>query len=142
MNYQSIRAKIEAPLLTAYNNQAPAIPVYFDNITFVPPDPPKEYVRVNLTFGMMSECALTDEFDFARGAIIIRCFAQKSNGPARCQQLLMIAKSVIDSINATGKTASSTYVRIKDISGPSFTSMEDNPHFMGKMEAGWQATVK
>jgi hypothetical protein len=35
-----------------------------------------------------------------------------------------------------------TYVRVKDISGPVFTSMEDNPHFVGKIEAGWQATVK
>lgn len=142
MNYQSIRAKLEGPLLTAYNNQAPAVPVYFDNITFVPPDPPKEYVRVNVTFGMMSECVLTNELDFARGAIIIRCFAAKSNGPARCQQLVALAKQVIDTINSTPKTANTTYVRVKDITGPLFSSMEDNPHFVGKIEAGWQATVK
>lgn len=142
MNYQSIRAKLEGPLLTAYNSEAPPVPVYFDNITFVPPDPPKEYVRVNVTFGMMSEGALIDEFDFARGAIIIRCFASKSNGPARCQQLIALAKQVIDTINSTAKTASSTYVRVRDISGPVFTSIEDNPHFIGRIEASWQATVK
>lgn len=142
MNYQSIRAKLEGPLLTVYNSEAPPVPVYFDNITFVPPDPPKEYVRVNVTFGMMSECALTNELDFARGAIIIRCFAAKSNGPARCQQLISLAKDVIDTINSTPKTADTTYVRVKNITGPTFTSMEDNPHFIGRIEAGWQATVK
>lgn len=142
MNYQSIRAKLEGPLLTAYNGEAPPVPVYFDNITFVPPDPPKEYVRINVTFGMMSECTLTSDFDFARGAIIIRCFTAKSNGPARCQQLISLAKQVIDTINSTAKIADTTYVRIKDIKGPSFTSNEEYPHFIGRIEAGWQASVK
>lgn len=142
MNYQSIRAKLEGPLLTAYNSQAPAIPVYFDNITFVPPDPPKEYVRINVTFGLTTECALTDSFDHARGAIIIRCFTSKSNGPARCQQLVALAKQVINTINATPKMVDTTYVRVRDVSGPFFTAIEDYPHFVGRIEAGWQATVK
>lgn len=142
MNYQSIRAKLEGPLLTAYNNETPAVPVYFDNITFVPPDPPKEYVRVNVTFGLTTECALTGSFDNARGAIFIRCFAAKSNGPARCQELVKLAKEVIDTINATPKTADTTHVRVKEISGPYFTTTEEYPHFIGRIEAGWQATVK
>ena len=142
MNYQSIRAKLEGPLLTAYNSEIPAVPVYFDNITFVPPDPPNEYVRVNVTFGLTTESTLTDSFDHARGAIIIRCFAVKSNGPARCQQLIALAKQVIDTINATPKVADATYIRVNDITGPIFNSIEDSPHFTGRIEAGWQASVK
>ncbi len=65
MNYQSIRAAIEAPLLTAYNTQTPPIPVYFDNITAVPPDPPKEYVRINITFGLTTESTLDGSLDYA-----------------------------------------------------------------------------
>jgi hypothetical protein len=142
MNYQSIRAKLEGPLLTAYNDETPEIPVYFDNITFVPPDPPKEYVRVNVTFGLTTECGLTGSFDFARGAIVVRCFAAKSSGPARCQQMVKIAKEVFDAINATHKTADTTYIRVKEISGPFFSTTEDFPHFIGRIEAGWQAIVK
>ena len=32
MNYQAIRAVLEAPLLAAYNGLSPAVPVYFDNV--------------------------------------------------------------------------------------------------------------
>lgn len=142
MNYQSIRAKIEAPLLTAYNTQVPAVPVYFDNITFVPPDPPDEYVRVNVTFGEITESTLEQCLDRARGALIIRCFAVKNKGPARCQEMLAIAKTVIDQINANRKTATDTYVRIKDISGPKFPLNEDAPHFVGRFDASWEASVK
>lgn len=141
-SYQSIRAKIEAPLLTAYNSQVPSVPVYFDNITAVPPDPPSEYVRVNVTFGLTTEPTLDGTLDRARGALVVRCFAPKSTGPARCQQLIQLAKQVIDTINATSKTASSTYLRIGAITGPSFQTPDDIPHFIGRIDAGWQASVK
>lgn len=142
MNYQSIRAKIEAPLLTAYNSQAPSIPVYFDNVTAVPPDPPKEYVRVNITFGLTTESTLTTSLDHARGALIIRCFAPKSAGPARCQEMLQLAKQVIDTLNSTDKTSATTYVRTGPINGPTFSSPNDSPHFIGRIETGWRASVK
>ena len=142
MNYQSIRAKIEGPLLTAYNSQVPSIPVYFDNITFVPPAPPDEYVRVNLTFGLITENALEQCLDRARGALIIRCFAAKNKGPARCQEMLAISKTVIDEINSNRKTATDTYVRIKDINGPKFPSVDNLPHFLGRFDAGWEASAK
>lgn len=139
MDYQSIRAKIEAPLLTAYNSLEPEVPVYFDNVTAVPPGPPKEYVRINITFGLTTESVLAGSLDYARGALIIRCYAPKSLGPARCQQMVSIAKSVIDALNLQKKNASTAYVRIGQISGPSFDTSDDFPHFVGKISAGWQA---
>jgi hypothetical protein len=142
MNYQSIRAKIEGPLLTAYNTQSPPIPVYFDNITAVPPDAPKEYVRVNITFGLTTESTLEGSLDYARGALIIRCCSPRGAGPARCQQLIQLAKRVMDNINGIRKTSDSTYVRIGQIDGPSFQAPDDFPHFIGKISAGWQASVK
>jgi len=141
VNYQSIRAAIEAPLLTAYNSQVPAVPVYFDNITTVPPDPPKEYVRINITFGLTTESTLEGSLDYARGALIVRCLSPKGAGPARCQQMVQLAKQVIDTLNATRKTSNSTYVRIGQINGPSFQSPEDFPHFIGRIDAGWQASA-
>jgi len=142
MNYQSIRAAIEAPLLTAYNTQIPPIPVYFDNITAVPPDPPKEYVRINVTFGLTTEATIDGSLDYARGALIVRCFAPKSTGPARCQQMVQLAKQVIDTLNSTTKTSTATYVRVGRITGPSFQSPDSSPHFIGRIDAGWQASVK
>lgn len=142
MNYQSIRAKIEAPLLTAYNTQVPPVPVYFDNVTAVPPDPPKEYVRVNVTFGLTTESTLDGSLDYARGALIVRCYAPKSNGPARCQEMIALAKVVIDTLNSSKKSSDSTYVRVGQITGPSFPYSDEAPHFIGRIEAGWQASAK
>jgi len=142
MNYQSIRAKIEAPLLTAYNTQIPPIPVYFDNVSAVPPSPPKEYVRVNVVFGLTTEAVLTRTLDHARGVLIVRCFAPKSNGPARCQEMIALAKDVIDVLNATGKAPNATFVRVGSINGPTFYAPDDFPHFVGEIKAGWQAMAR
>lgn len=142
MNYQSIRAKLEAPLLAAYNSEVPAVPVYFDNVSVVPPDPAKEYVRVNVTFGLTTEATLDGSLDYARGALIIRCFAPKNKGPARCQKMIQLAKEVIDTLNSTNKESGSTYVRVGRITGPSFQAPENFPHFVGRIDAGWQASAK
>jgi hypothetical protein len=142
MNYQSIRAKLEAPLLAAYNSEVPAVPVYFDNVSVVPPDPSKEYVRVNITFGLTTEATLETSLDYARGALIVRCFAPKNKGPARCQKMIQLAKEVIDTLNSTNKESNSTYVRVGRITGPSFQAPENFPHFVGRIDAGWQASAK
>ena len=74
MNYQSIRAAIENPLLTAFTNLSPTVPVFFDNITAAPLSSVTEYVRVNVTFGITNETTLTSSVDNAQGAIIIRVY--------------------------------------------------------------------
>lgn len=150
-DYQTIRAAIEAPLLVAFNNQTPAVPVYFDNVTAVPPDPPKEYVRVNLTFGEMGHDALSGSLDHPRGALIVRCFAAKGGGPARCQELVSIAACVIKNLAASTRKSSEVFVRTNSIVGPTFygetvesieSSMSNQlPHFMGKISTGWQAVL-
>lgn len=142
MNYQSIRAKIEAPLIAAYNNQVPSIPVYVDNVTAVPPDAPKEYVRINLTFGLTTQPVLTTSLDRARGALIIRCFAAKNGGPARVQELVSIAASVLETINSSPNDATTTYVRTGELNGPDFFESDISEHFMARIQTSWQASVK
>ena len=67
MNYQAIRASMESPLLAAFNGLTPSVPVFFDNITAVPPNTTTEYVRINITFGVTNEPTLTSSVDNARG---------------------------------------------------------------------------
>ena len=104
MNYQSIRAAIENPLLTAFTNLSPSVPVFFDNITAAPLGSVTEYVRVNVTFGVTNEVTLNSSVDNARGAIIIRTYCEKGKGPARNQTLVTTAVNVIETLNATAKT--------------------------------------
>lgn len=141
MNYQAIRAAVENPLLSAFSALVPAVPVYFDNITAVPPNTTTEYVRVNVTFGITNEATLTSSVDNARGAVVIRVFTEKGRGPARSQTLLNTATTVLETLNNTAKTATGVYFRISNINGPTFSSTEDSPHFMGRIEAGYVATV-
>lgn len=141
MNYQAIRAAVENPLLTAFGALSPAVPVYFDNITAVPRNTTTEYVRVNVTFGITNEPTLTSSVDNARGAIVIRIFTEKGKGPARNQTLLTTAVDVLETLNDTAKTSSGVYFKVGEINGPTFSATEDAPHFMGRIETSYVATV-
>jgi hypothetical protein len=141
MNYQSIRAAIENPLLTAYGALVPPVPVYFDNITAAPPNSTTEYIRVNITFGLTTEPTITTNLDHARGALIIRVFTQKGRGPARNQELINVATGVLETLTATLKPASGVFMRTGQINGPTFSATEDAPHFVGRIETSFQASV-
>lgn len=141
MNYQGIRAAVENPLLTAFNALVPAVPVYFDNITAVPPNTTTEYVRVNVTFGITNEPTLTTSVDNARGALIIRVFTEKGRGPARNQTLITTAVNVLETLNAAAKTSSGVFFRLGEINGPTFSATDDAPHFVGRIDTSWVATV-
>jgi len=141
MNYQAIRASMENPLLTAFNNLVPAVPVYFDNITAVPPNTTTEYVRINITFGITNEPTLTSSVDNARGALVIRIFTEKGRGPARNQELVTTAVNVLETINNTSKTTTGVFVKVGEINGPSFSATDESPHFVGRIDTGYVATV-
>jgi hypothetical protein len=141
MNYQAIRAAVENPLLTAFSSLVPAVPVYFDNITAVPPNTTTEYVRVNITFGLTNDPTLTTSVDNARGAIVVRIFTEKGKGPARVQTLINSVANVFETLNNSGKPATGVFVRVGSINGPTFSSTEDAPLFMGRIETSFIATV-
>ena len=141
MNYQAIRAAIETPLLSAFSSLVPAVPVYFDNITAVPANTTTEYVRVNITFGVTTDPTLTSTLDNARGAIIIRIFTEKGKGPGRVQTLLTKAVDVLETLSTGAKPATGVFVRTGAITGPTFSSTEDAPLFLGSIDTSFIATV-
>jgi hypothetical protein len=153
MNYQAIRAVFETPLLTAYNNLSPAVPVYFDNVMNDGADSAEEFVDINIQFGLTTENSLTTSLDMVRGVIVIRTYTPKGRGPARNQTLINVATTALQIINATPKPASGVYVRTGSIDGPSFspdfggTTPDQQsrraftPFFISRIEAGFQAQV-
>ena len=142
MDYQSIRAAVENPILTAFTNLSPAVPVFFVNITAAPLGSTKEYVTVNVTFGETNEATLTSSVDTARGAVVIRTFSEKGKGPARNQTLVTTAVNVLETLNNTAKSNSGVFFRVGNISGPSFSTTETPPLFEGVIESSYIATVK
>lgn len=153
MNYQAVRAVFEAPLLTAYNNLTPAVPVYFDNVMNDGADSAEEFVHVNIQFGLTTELTLSDNPDRIRGVIVIRTYTPKGRGPARNQTLINVATTALQTINSTAKPSSGVYVRTGSIDGPSFspdfggTTPDQQsrraftPFFISRIEAGFQAQV-
>lgn len=153
MNYQAVRAVFETPLLTAYNNLSPAVPVYFDNVMNDGADSAEEFVHVNIQFGLTTELTLSDNPDRIRGVIVIRTYTPKGRGPARNQTLINIATTALQTINSTAKPASGVYVRTGSIDGPSFspdfsgTTPDQQsrraftPFFISRIEAGFQAQI-
>lgn len=153
MNYQAVRAVFEAPLLSAYNNLNPAVPVYFDNVMNDDADSAEEFVHVNIQFGSTTELTLSDNPDRIRGVLLVRVYTPKDKGPSRNQTLIDVATTVIQSINSTPKPASGVYARTGSIEGPTFspsfggTTPDQQsrraftPFFISRIEAGFQAQV-
>ena len=141
MNYQAIRASVENPILTAFTNLSPAVPVFFDNITAAPLGSVTEYVLVNIIFGITNETTLNSSVDNARGAIVIRVYSEKGKGPARSQTLITTAVGVLETLNDTAKTNSGVFFRTGDIDGPTFSTTENPPLFEGRIDTSYFATV-
>jgi len=139
MNYQAIRAAIESPLLTAFNNLSPAIPVFFDNITAVPANTTTEYVRINIAFGLTTEVTMTGNVDYVRGGIVIRVYSEKGQGPARNQTLLNTAVTTLLALPASTRDGSGVYLRPGAISGPTLSATETSPHLMGRITTSFVA---
>jgi hypothetical protein len=141
MNYQAIRAAVENPILTAFTNLSPTVPVFFDNITAAPLGSVTEYVLVNIIFGITNETTLNSSVDNARGAIVIRVYSEKGKGPARSQTLITTAVGVLETLNDTAKTNSGVFFRTGDIDGPTFSTTENPPLFEGRIDTSYFATV-
>jgi len=141
MNYQAIRAAVENPILTAFTNLSPSVPVFFDNITAAPLGSVTEYVLVNIIFGITNETTLNSSVDNARGAIVIRVYSEKGKGPARSQTLITTAVGVLETLNDTAKTNSGVFFRTGDIDGPTFSTTENPPLFEGRIDTSYFATV-
>jgi|688.fasta_scaffold260185_4 hypothetical protein len=153
MNYQSIRAALEGPLIATYNALSPAVPVYFDNVFNYDTDAVDEFVHVNIQFGLTTEPTLTTSNDFVRGVIVVRIHTQKGKGASRNQTLVDRAFTVFQTLNNTAKPSTGVYVRVGSIQGPSFSPAFDGqvpdqqsrrafmPFFSSRIEAPFQATV-
>ena len=141
MNYQAIRAAVENPILTAFTNLSPTVPVFFDNITAAPLGSVTEYVLVNIIFGITNETTLNSSVDNAKGSIVIRVYSEKGKGPARSQTLITTAVGVLETLNDTAKTNSGVFFRTGDIDGPTFSTTEDPPLFEGRIDTSYFATV-
>ena len=93
-----------------------------------------------MTFGITTDSTLTSSLDNARGAVVVRVFTEKGRGPARNQELLTTAVTTLKAIQDTGKTNTGVFFSIGQINGPTFSSTEQSPHFVGRIDTNYVAT--
>ena len=74
-------------------------------------------------------------------ALVIRIYTEKGRGPLRNQELLTAAVSALEKINDTAKKTTGVHVKIGEINGPTFSSTDQSPHFVGRIDTGYVATV-
>ena len=149
MNYQSVRTAIETPFQTNYGALTPAIPIFFDNFYNVLADSVDEFINVNIQFGLTTETALTSSHNHIRGIIVVRVCTEKNKGPARNQTLATTAFTTLNTLDNTAKSTSGVYIRMGQIDGPSFTTVEGGqesrkglyPFFMSRIETNFQAQL-
>ena len=149
MNYQSVRTAIETPFQTNYGALTPAIPLFFDNFYNVLSDSVDEFINVNIQFGLTTETALTSSHNHIRGIIVVRVCTEKNKGPARNQTLATTAFTTLNTLDNTAKSTSGVYLRMGQIDGPSFTTVEGGqesrkglyPFFMSRIETNFQAQL-
>lgn len=149
MNYQSVRTAIETPFQTNYGALSPAIPIFFDNFYNVLADSVDEFINVNIQFGLTTETALTSSHNHIRGIIVVRVCTEKNKGPARNQTLATTAFTTLNTLDSTAKSTSGVYLRMGQIDGPSFTTVEGGqesrkglyPFFMSRIETNFQAQL-
>ena len=72
---------------------------------------------------------------------MVRAFTEKGQGPARNQTLLTTAVGVLETLNDTAKTNSGVFFRVGQIEGPSFSSIDNSPLFVGTIDTSYVATV-
>ena len=149
MHYQSVRTAIETPFQTDYGALSPAIPIFFDNFYNVLADSVDEFINVNIQFGLTTETALTSSHNHIRGIIVVRVCTEKNKGPARNQTLATTAFTTLNTLDNTAKATSGVYLRMGQIDGPSFTTVEGGqesrkglyPFFMSRIETNFQAQL-
>jgi hypothetical protein len=140
MTLQAIRRFYEAPLISAFGNFVPTVPVYVDNQPLPDTTALSEYVLLRLSFGLITEPTLAANFDWHRGSLVIEVYSAKGVGPGRGQALIQTAIDTLTAMNATQGTAvNNVRGSIGPIVGPSFFALEGTPHYLTRISTAFQA---
>ena len=138
MTLQSIRAVIEQPLITAFNDAG--LPLYLNNMTVANTDVIKEYADLYLSFDQFTESALQINYERVTGVIVLGIFTELNKGPARSQDLSMIGIKALNDINSCGgKPKTGAYATLRNFSGPTFSELTDMPYYYARIEANFHA---
>ena len=125
MTLQTIRRYFETPVVQCCTDLG--IDYRAENTLEPNGDALSEFVLARLQFGNMTEDILGDcpQLENIRGSFVIEYFGPKGRGPARSQEVMECLFCEMLALKGT-----------RDISGPSFTALDDTPYFFARMSMG------
>lgn len=141
MTLQSIRAIYETPVIAALAALTPTVNCYVDNQPVKKTDAVKEHALISIQFTNTTDTVLGPSMENLRGLIVVECFTKKNKGPARAQEMITAVMTALNNLNTCNPHPSTgSYGRVGEISGPTFTSLDDSPHFLGRLSCPFKAT--
>ena len=140
MTYQAVRAFFEAPVIAAYAALTPPLPVYVDNQLYEDFSATTEFALLRLNFGLTTESTITTDLDWIRGSLVLEIYNAKGIGPGRGQTLITTGINALRALNP-GTAVGGVRGKIGPITGPSFFSLDGQPHYLTRISAGFEARV-
>ena len=134
MTLQAIRSALEQPVIAAF---AP-VPVYVENQLYADNQATTEFALLRLQWGLMNESSIgCRPGELLRGVVIVELFTAKGTGPGRAQDLITPVMAALAQLN--GMQTGAAQVKVGQLTGPSFTPLNDRPHLMTSLSAPLRA---
>lgn len=140
MSFQAVRRYFEEPIETALAGFS--IPIRYENQLVPDGDAASEYALVRLNFGTTAEIALGCAIEDLRASLTVEVYLEKGYGPARGQLVATDVMAALYALNERPKArVDGVLGRVDPITGPAFTSLLDQPHFLVSLSCGVVASV-
>lgn len=140
MTLQAVRRYFEAPIETALNGFN--IPIRYENQLVPDGDADTEYALVRLNFGTTAEIAIGCAIEDLRASLVVEVYLEKGYGPARAQSVADDVMTALYALNDRPKQrVNGVLGRVDPITGPVFTALTDQPHFLVSLSCGVVASV-
>lgn len=141
MTFQAVRRYFEEPIETALNGFS--IPIRYENQLVPDDDAASEFALVRLNFGTTAELGLGCAIEDLRASLVVEVYLEKGYGPARAQNVADDVMTALYALNERPRQRTNGVLgRVDPITGPAFTSLVDQPHFLVSLSCGVVASVE
>ena len=142
MSFIKCRELFEKPVAKALADLATPVTLYYDNQLFTDDDAGSEYATISINWGPVTEDALNSVYEHLRGTIVVRAFCPKGRGPARCEEVMMAMVKALNEISlCTLPNDGVAFGRTRNMNGPSFSALDEDPYFGGQADCAFVAKV-
>jgi hypothetical protein len=141
MTLQAIRRFFEQPVEDGITTYDATIPVFTDNQIYVDNDSETEFVLMRVNFGPTTEQTFCEPMERIRGSLVVEIYTPKGRGPGQGQKIASVVTFALNNLPRFSNITLPGTVsgRINEISGPTFTPLDQRPYLLTRLSCGFQA---